>query len=167
MALSDGQKAINEVVAAFNAANSEVLQIPSLLNAAKEMLKLYDLMFPSKGKVYDILKGDHVGHVNALEKAFEADKAHPKHDDSVFGLIVREIEGTSRDKVRNNIHSGTCSVLWIMRTIAFLTRFLDTLSDAKLKDKEAYDCAREAYKEVLYPYHRMVVSVVVRLALGA
>lgn len=168
MALSTGQQAINDVAAAFDAANKAELEIPELLHASTEMLKLYDLMFPSKGKVYDILKNDHVGHIKGLRKAYEADQEkNPAAGPALFPLLDREVVAKGLKSVRGDLGSAVCSALWLMRTFKFLIRFLDLLVEDSHKSKDAYECARSAYKEILYPYHRMVVSMIVPMALGA
>jgi hypothetical protein len=168
MALSAGQQALVDVGAAFDAANAADVQLPALLHAATEMLKLYDLMFPTKGRVYDILKGDHVGHLKSLQRLADADRAaHPGAGDSVFPMLDREVAAKGLPPVRNDLCSGVCALLWFMRTVRFLGRFLDLLCDPANAKQDAFECARAAYKECLYPYHRMVVSMIVPLALGA
>ena len=168
MALSAGQQALLDVTAAFDAANQPDVQMPALLHAGQEMLKLYDLMFPSKGRVYDILKGDHAGHLKSLQRLADADRAaHPDAGDAVFPMLDREVAKKGLPPVRNDLCSGVCSLLWFMRTVRFLGRFLDLLCDPAHAKQDAFECARAAYKECLYPYHRMVVSMIVPLALGA
>ena len=210
--LSAGQTALSEVSAAFAALDPVDVQVPPLLHASVEMLKLYDLMFPKKGSIYEMLKKvcapppcggrsrptqalrlraqhacsparaacahargvlsplssqDHEGHIKGLRKLYEADKVEGHASgDSLFPLLERELAKRGMASVRGDLGSGVCSTLWLMRTFAFLIRFLENLCNPATRKDEAYDCARAAYKEVLFPYHRVMVSMVVRLALG-
>ena len=118
--------------------------------------------------IYDLLKKDHEGHIKGLRKLYDEDKAAGSSTgDSLFPLLERELAKKGMAKVRNDLASGVCSTLWLMRTFNFLLRFLENLANPAMAKDEAFDCARAAYKEVLYPYHRFAVSMVVKLALGA
>ena len=170
MSLSAGQQALLDVSAAFAAADTSELTVEPLLHASQEMLKLYDLMFPKKGMIYDLLKKDHEGHIKGLRKLYDADKAagaDAAAPGSLAPLLEREIAKRGMASVRGDLASGVCSTLWLMRTFAFLIRFLDNLCNPANAKDEAFDCARNAYKEVLYPFHRTLVSITVKLALGA
>ena len=75
-------------------------------------------------------------------------------------LLVRaEVAELGVDKVRRKQNTATVGCLWLMRTISFITRLLELLSDeAKLP---AHECARSAYAVVLKPYHGFIISGVV------
>lgn len=192
-----GRAALSFVTARFRAAQPRAAPAPALsanatLAAARDLSKLYDAMWPGGGYVHGLLRADHEGHVEslaalvaaarggALPRATAAAGADPPAaaaeapaaadggggDDDLLGMLDAELQARGRDALRGDLRSGCGGALWFARTLAFLQRFLELLTAAE-GGEEAYAVARRAYREVIARYHRLVVSVAVRVCLGA
>ena len=74
-------------------------------------------------------------------------------------LVLGEVQEMGVDKVRRKMATATVGALWLMRTISFITRLLELLSDEG--QMPAPDAARSAYATVLKPYHGMLIGGVV------
>ena len=158
--ISPPQRVLLTVCLEFDGVGKE-LRTVDLLRAADAMLGLYDLMFPSGGQVPTLLKNDHLNHIKQVRAAME--KA-AEHETALARDFVRSSLRThGRDKARKDWGTGVLGLLWIARTFGFIGRFLALVEDPAT---QPYKAARDAYGEVLRPYHTLVVSMVVRVALG-
>lgn len=158
--LTAGQRVLVNVCCEFDSVDHAELKTVDVIRAAEAMMDLYDLMFPSGGQVPALLKKDHRTHIEQVRTAFQLDATNKAR---VADFVHGELRARGRDAVRKDWGVGVLGLLWIGRTVAFITRFLALLEQT---DVQPYKAARDAYGEVLRPYHTMVVSVVVRIALG-
>jgi hypothetical protein len=72
--VSSGQQALNGVVTKFGAVDPADLRAGALLDAARELSKLYGLLWPEGGRVHDLLLGDLVSHIDGLQRAVDEDQ---------------------------------------------------------------------------------------------
>ena len=159
---------LEAVVVAFGAVPDDSLPMDSVLVAADSLTALYDVMFPGGGRIPNLLKNDHSGHVVAVRRiASEAaafrGNASAAGSTTVDALIVGEIQARGVEGLRNNWSTGTLNLLWIGRTAHFICVFLEQLSAT---EHAPHSCARTAYSESLAPFHTWVVAIALRVALG-
>jgi hypothetical protein len=112
--------------------------------------------------VANILKKDIETHIKEVEDVYVRD---PTTHGRLVAAIEAEVKALGRDakKVRAG-DSATHGTLWLVRTLDFISRFMNDLADPTLSSKSPTELARESYNAVLKPYHGWVVANVVKMA---
>lgn len=128
--------------------------------AALMMAPVYEWIF-GVGVVSKHLKNDIVGHATGV-----LDSAGVCVENAtVDGLISTTLQHRTHDQVRSDSKSGIVEILWTKRSLDFILRFLD-YGLVRHTDESLQRCASMAYTQVLKPYHSLMVSGIVTLALS-
>jgi hypothetical protein len=107
--------------------------------------------------VNKILKQDLLVNISSLER-FTTNRPALLAQ-GVEAAIATEISERGRDAVRRDKQSVAQAVLWIYRSMAYIARLVELLVGSS---HEVAECAKEAYNQVLKPYHGMLIATVVR-----
>jgi hypothetical protein len=154
-------KWIVKTTALFNGvtiAEDGLIDIESFLQACHNIQPVYDIIF-SPGIVASTLKSDIAESISSVTnlKGKYPKLAH------LQALIRQELTDTPVEKLRKTKKSGVVGLLWLMRAITFNVTFIAHVNDGR--KRPAPECAKEAYAQVLKPYHGMMLSGIVRWAL--
>lgn len=135
------------------------VDVESFLNACNNIQPVYDIIF-SPGIVASTLKSD------ISESLTSVSNLRGKYPtlSHLQALIRQELADNKVDKLRKTKKSGVVGLLWLMRAITFNVTFIANVNDGR--KRPASECAKEAYTLVLRPYHGMMLSGIVGLAMG-
>lgn len=159
---------LGPVVAAWqplSALAMEHMPADAFAAACDGLAPLYSMLFPS-GFVADRLKADLTDHVAELRNAVAG--MGIAASTPVTAVIEEEVArlGGPRNAALAEGPSATHGVLWLCRTVHFVSAFCHLLSDRGRMGTSTNDLAREAYTAALRPYHGFLVSGIVRAAMS-
>jgi len=108
------------------------------------------------------LKHDITSHIHEIRELAA------RNPDTTFLVELIEVEiknlGDPAHKVLRSGPSATHGLLWLLRTLKFIDVFMAHLATDTVKSPT--DLARDAYTQVLRPFHGMMIAGIVRAVMG-
>lgn len=142
------------------AIHNNKIDIKTFLNSMDgNLAEAYKILFGGEGIIQSQLAGDLNNNLSKIRRHYET--SPEKHD--FESLIAYEVEKYGLDKILAEKEFGAKGVLWLSRTINFITTLLENL--IKRGSQLPSDIAVVSYNETLKPYHGFIASTTFSAAL--